>query len=134
MNQNQGKRVGEPCAYCGTPLIQGSSGAYCKPCYIKFKNGGKTSSPARTQPKLDVKDDDIRANVALKMVSELIASGKVELDKWKFWADTFYHYKPAFATPPKVNVPNVATTDRGYQNLDREYQGEDDIPVENIPF
>lgn len=31
--------VGERCDKCGTPTIQGAKGAYCKPCYIAYKNG-----------------------------------------------------------------------------------------------
>lgn len=31
-------RVGEPCDDCGTPTVQGKNGAYCKPCYINWKN------------------------------------------------------------------------------------------------
>jgi hypothetical protein len=31
-------QVGEPCDYCRTPCIEGQYGAYCKPCYIRWKN------------------------------------------------------------------------------------------------
>jgi len=40
------------------------------------------------------KSDGIRENVALKMVSELLAAGCIPLDQWKEWTDNFYHYKP----------------------------------------
>lgn len=35
------KVVGEPCKDCGTPYTQGAKGAYCKPCYITWKNSNK---------------------------------------------------------------------------------------------
>lgn len=35
---NAGKQVGEPCEMCGKPLVEGQFGAYCKPCFIEYKN------------------------------------------------------------------------------------------------
>lgn len=35
---NEGKQVGEPCEMCGRPLVEGKFGAYCKPCFIEYKN------------------------------------------------------------------------------------------------
>lgn len=46
------KTVGQPCPDCNTPFIQGKSGAYCKTCYINWKNNGqapvKPSVPFKT--------------------------------------------------------------------------------------
>jgi len=39
--------------------------------------------------------NDIRENVVLKMISEIVASGKIELKDWEFWANKFYFYKPS---------------------------------------
>ncbi|MCK9370380.1 hypothetical protein M0R04_10770 [Candidatus Dojkabacteria bacterium] len=64
-NLNQGKQVGEPCAYCQQPLEQGKFGAYCKPCYQKYKN----SQQATPQPQY-VKQQD-------KPDWEAISRGKV---------------------------------------------------------
>lgn len=35
-------QVGEPCDDCGTPAVEGRNGAYCKACYIKWKNANPT--------------------------------------------------------------------------------------------
>jgi len=43
---------------------------------------------------LPTQSQEIRANVALKMVSEIIASGQIGLEEWKKYADEFYNYKP----------------------------------------
>ena len=32
------KVAGEPCPDCLTPFTAGAKGAYCKPCYIAWKN------------------------------------------------------------------------------------------------
>jgi hypothetical protein len=32
------KVVGDPCKDCGTPMVEGRTGAYCKSCYLKWKN------------------------------------------------------------------------------------------------
>ena len=45
------------------------------------------------------KSDDIRANVALKMTSEIIAAGIIPLQDWRKWTDEFYDYKPGSANP-----------------------------------
>jgi len=110
----QPKVLGQPCQDCGTPYVQGPRGIYCKPCYIKWKNGQQsqpapTNAPAPTyvpaptyapEPPLDMhKNDDIRANVSLKMVSEILAAGKIEIGDWEMWANAFYHYKPSDKPP-----------------------------------
>ena len=42
---NAPKVVGQLCPDCGTPYIQGKNGqGYCKPCYIKWKNGQDNKS------------------------------------------------------------------------------------------
>lgn len=43
--------VGERCDKCGTPTIQGAKGAYCKPCYIAYKNGQQASAASNYAPK-----------------------------------------------------------------------------------
>jgi hypothetical protein len=45
------------------------------------------------------KTDDIRANVALKMTSEIIAAGIVPINEWKKWTDEFYSYQPKDSNP-----------------------------------
>ena len=42
---------------------------------------------------------EIRANVALKMCSELISAGNIDVSTWKTWADEFYHYEPSEKKP-----------------------------------
>ena len=42
---NEQKVVGQPCPTCGTPYIMGRTGAYCKPCYIKWANANKPTQP-----------------------------------------------------------------------------------------
>ena len=42
------KVVGQPCPDCGEPYIQGKNGAYCKPCYIKWKNS-QENKPQQAQ-------------------------------------------------------------------------------------
>ena len=60
----------------------------------------KTSQPENTynqeidKKALPTQSQEIRANVALKMVSEIIASGQIGLEEWKKYADEFYNYKP----------------------------------------
>jgi len=44
------KVVGSPCKFCGEPYIQGKNGAYCKACYIKWKNSQKGSQTGETTP------------------------------------------------------------------------------------
>ena len=141
-NPNEGRRVGDPCAYCGQPLTQGRNGAYCKPCYIAYKN--KQDKPAYQAPRpyqapqvqapKNNQTEDIRANVALKMTSELISAGKAELKDWKKLADTFYHYKPAFATPPASPARDIASTRQTEYEPAPEFPEEEEIRVEGIPF
>jgi hypothetical protein len=38
--------------------------------------------------------EEIRANVALKMVSEILSAGVVPITEWRKWADEFYNFKP----------------------------------------
>lgn len=38
--------------------------------------------------------NDIRENVVLKMISELVSAGKIQLDQWESWANNFYYYEP----------------------------------------
>lgn len=51
--------AGERCDKCGTPTIMGSKGAYCKPCYIAYKNGqqapanNNAPAPTQTRPQED---------------------------------------------------------------------------------
>ena len=134
-NQNQGRQAGDPCAYCGQPLTSGKFGAWCKPCNDAYKarqGQSKTYTAPRqnyqpTQPATKTNNDDIRANVALKMTSEIIASGKAELKDWKKLADTFYYYKPSFATPPVSLAMDIVPT-RPYE------QGEQEEPIPDFPF
>lgn len=44
------KTVGQPCKDCGVPYTAGVKGAYCKPCYIKWKNGTQTPVSAQNDP------------------------------------------------------------------------------------
>lgn len=122
-NLNQGKQVGESCAYCGQTLIQGNNGAYCRACYIAYKNKQKGQQPRAsqaprppqnqfTQPVSNAKrENDIRENVALKMVSELVSAGKIDLAQWELWANKFYFYKPSFAKP--ITPSNTTSRDSG---------------------
>jgi len=76
------------CAICGQPMDLIPAGV------------SKTIQPIPAQPqyvptpKANNTGDDIRQNVALKMVSELVSAGKIEKEEWRFWADTFNSYKP----------------------------------------
>jgi hypothetical protein len=96
----------------------------------------KYYSPTPPKPFQSNKEDDIRANVALKMVSEIIAGGKIDIKDWKVWADTFYHYKPAFSTPIK---PKESSGDWQETSTDRGPQFNAPIPdftcgISQIPF
>ena len=44
------KIVGQPCTECGTPYTMGPKGAYCKPCYIKWKNNTEAQATAKNVP------------------------------------------------------------------------------------
>jgi hypothetical protein len=44
------KIVGQPCPDCGVPFIQGQKGAYCKPCYIRYKNSLNNTQQQPIQP------------------------------------------------------------------------------------
>jgi hypothetical protein len=35
------KVAGNPCEKCGTPMITGNKGVYCKPCFIKWAESKK---------------------------------------------------------------------------------------------
>jgi|TARA_Y100000310_G_scaffold333960_1_gene412618 hypothetical protein len=48
------KVVGQPCPDCNTPFIQGQKGAYCKSCYIKWKNNQQPAAVAPQPIKADV--------------------------------------------------------------------------------
>ena len=52
----QPKVVGQPCPKCGTPYIMGTTGVYCKPCYIKWKNGLGTQQPQTVQTPAPTRD------------------------------------------------------------------------------
>lgn len=48
-NKNEGKAIGEACAYCGEPLTSGKWGAWCPPCNDKYKKSkGNGSAPAKS--------------------------------------------------------------------------------------
>jgi hypothetical protein len=142
-NQNQGRQAGDPCAYCGQPLSNGKFGAWCKPCNDAYKARQQPKPAYQPRPTYQAKPqnnqtEDIRANVALKMTSELIAAGKAELKDWKKLADTFYHYKPAFATPPVSPAKDIASTRQSYnEQMSQEepkFPEEEEIIVKDIPF
>ena len=71
-----------------------------KPAYSPTYAPQDTNVPQEPEPKSDWdkinngKSNDIRANVALKMVSEILAGGQIPLSDWKLWADNFYNYNP----------------------------------------
>jgi len=49
------KIVGQPCSECGEPYVAGKpgKGAYCKPCYINWKeaqDAGQSPAPQAAQP------------------------------------------------------------------------------------
>lgn len=61
---NEGRQEGDPCEICGTPLIPGKFGAYCKPCFIEYKNKKESMPESKTgyapiaykaQPKAEIK-------------------------------------------------------------------------------
>lgn len=80
---------------------------------------------ANTAIKQPSTNDSIRENVALKMVSEIIASGKMELTEWKKWADEFYHFKPSEKSQEK---PQEKT--KGMASI----SDEGEIQVSEVPF
>ena len=67
--------------------------------------------------------DDIRANVALKMVSEILSAGVVPITEWQKWADAFYNYVPN--DKPIMEKLNEAGLTKAQ---------EDDINLSEIPF
>ena len=78
------------------------------------------------------KNDDIRANVALKMASEIIASGKAELKDWKQLADSFYNYKPGNSTTQPLPQSQDMSVMMPYINAGHV---EDNAPaLDEIPF
>ena len=67
------------------------------------------------------KSDGIRENVALKMVSELISAGKIDLKDWEKWTNTFCSYMPKKAG-------------QIFESFPIEEMGDDGFPTEGIPF
>jgi len=55
------------------------------------------------------KTNEIRANVALKMCSELIASGHMPFEQWENWANRFYFYEPtkSVAIPADNEISDI---------------------------
>jgi len=100
----------ENCPICSAPfktVPAGVSQKTGKPynAFVACSQRGCPGKPGQAAPPVStqvaragiVKDNgnEIRANVALKMVSEIVAAGKIDLVHWEDWANKFYHYKPS---------------------------------------
>ena len=85
---DQIKRVGEICPKCGTPYVAGKNGAYCKPCYIEWKNaqGGNAGQAFKAEtPKIDW--DKIGMKKAKTKIAEAYIRTSREFATWKEEAD-----------------------------------------------
>lgn len=81
---------------------------------------------AIVEPKQTSQSDEIRQNVVLKMVSEILAAGVIPLDQWKEWADKFYFYSPTKPIMQKLNEAGLT------KSQEEEISLEDQ--VKDIPF
>jgi len=99
---------------CVQPRVQDPNWAKAVPASIKAPTPIKPPDWDKIGEK---KADDIRANVVLKMVSEIIAGGKLNLGDWEDWANIFYNYRPRI-----IVTVNEASVD------------EDGFPTNEIPF
>ena len=82
---NEQKVVGQPCRFCQTPYTSGAKGAYCKPCYVKWKNGqsggGQSYSPPQA-PQAPARDFDKEARGKVRHGFAIEAfKGGMELNK-----------------------------------------------------
>ena len=93
-------------------------------------NLGKNSTPTLNT------DDSIRANVALKMVSELASANVIQLIDWERWANKFYHYKPSVKDDTTEAEQPVDSSTIG-KDVTSDPIGEsipDEIDTSAIPF
>lgn len=83
-SKNDGKQIGEPCAYCGKPLTQGKYGPYCNPCYVNYKNsqGNKQTTIPTVSSDAEGKVRHAFALEAYKKDKTLNVSTASEIDKW----------------------------------------------------
>jgi hypothetical protein len=90
----------------------------------------KTPTVANLAPKaiINSQSDEIRSNVALKMVSEILAAGVVPISEWQTWADAFYNYKP--------NQTHEIIKKLQEAGLTKQMTEDEEIAnaVQNIPF
>ena len=77
----------------------------------------------------DKKTDDIRANVALKMVSELGATGQININEWEEWANKFYYYSPS-----KMSLEQIKQSVGGVETKETYQDPNDEIEIKSIPF
>lgn len=76
--------------------------------YVPYKATQANSSPVTPQGGINSRTEDIRSNVALKMVSEIIAGGQIKVEDWEKWANIFYNYTPNIKDPFAVNIDKKA--------------------------
>ena len=103
--------VGQHCPTCGTPAIQGKNGAYCKSCYIAWKNNQQSTKPTpMVQPFItptereqkiekmhDEKQESIAISVAKNNATTIMAQRQpAELKdlmlEWDILVEHFYNY------------------------------------------
>lgn len=97
------------CQYCGAEKVQNpkTGKVFCSAkCWLKngqnaqnVQNSTNTQYQPQNAPTGQIehkngRSEDIRANVALKMVSELIVADKIAIEQWMVWANNFYNYIP----------------------------------------
>ena len=79
-----------------------------------------------TPPRQTNQSGEIRSNVALKMVSEILAAGVIPLDQWELWANNFYFYQPNKPMIKKLQEAGLTSEQKNEISLEDE--------VKNIPF
>lgn len=91
------REVGDPCEKCGTPLIAGKKGPYCKPCYIEWAESNKLKAvppPQKTNSDnkkvFEAKDRTLMAQTAWKATSEIFQGSKIPFETAKKYADEIY--------------------------------------------
>lgn len=119
MNQ---KVVGQPCPDCGTPYIQGKTGAYCKPCYIKWANQNK-------QQKNDTPDWEainrgkVRHGLFCAFIQGKTMSQLTEEEMKSFYTKLINWENIIMRGTPRQTAQEIPTI-----------QVEEEIPLDEIPF
>ena len=152
------------CLTCGSPLNQipaGFSKKTGKPynafmacpnkCFQKPQNAPQQNNYQRpvntpiqpkTAPQVNLgantpianKNSDIRENVVLKMISEIISAGKIDLKDWKYYANEFYFYTPEKNSTKEQPISQEYTHPANQIADYEDAQAITDEDIQSIPF